>query len=69
YKLELGSALRAASMTNFAQVAILLVCAFCIDRIGRRTCAIVSFLVGPTAEAMRSHDVARLVPMARIRVG
>ncbi|MGO7986117.1 MFS transporter [Rhizobium leguminosarum] len=46
YKLELGSALRAASMTNVAQVAILLVCAFCIDRIGRRTWAIVSFLVG-----------------------
>ncbi|MGR9403500.1 MFS transporter (plasmid) [Rhizobium leguminosarum] len=46
YKLELGSALRAASMTNVAQVAILLVCAFYIDRIGRRAWAIVSFLVG-----------------------
>jgi putative MFS transporter len=46
YSLELGSALRAASMTNVAQVVILLACAFCIDRIGRRTWAIVSFLVG-----------------------
>jgi putative MFS transporter len=33
-------------MTNVAQVVILLACAFCIDRIGRRTWAIVSFLVG-----------------------
>ncbi|WP_342028467.1 MFS transporter, partial [Rhizobium ecuadorense] len=33
-------------MTNVAQVAILLVCAFYIDRIGRRAWAIVSFLVG-----------------------
>ncbi|GAA3081163.1 MFS transporter [Rhizobium viscosum] len=46
YSLELGSALRAASMTNVAQVVILLACAFCIDRIGRRTWAVVSFLVG-----------------------
>ena len=46
YELDLGSALRAASMTNVAQVVILLACAFCIDRIGRRTWAIVSFLVG-----------------------
>jgi putative MFS transporter len=33
-------------MTNVAQVVILLACAFCIDRIGRRTWAVVSFLVG-----------------------
>lgn len=46
YSLELGSALRAASMTNVAQVAILLCCAFWIDRIGRRTWAIVSFAIG-----------------------
>lgn len=46
YELDLGSALRAASMTNVAQVIILLACAFCIDRIGRRSWAIVSFLVG-----------------------
>lgn len=46
YKLDLGSALRAASMTNVAQVVILLICAFCIDRIGRRLWAVVSFLVG-----------------------
>lgn len=46
YALDLPTALRAASMTNVAQVAILLVCAFCIDRIGRRVWAVASFLVG-----------------------
>jgi putative MFS transporter len=46
YKLELGSALRAASMTNVAQVVILLVCAFFIDRIGRRSWAVAAFLLG-----------------------
>jgi putative MFS transporter len=52
YKLDLGDALRAASMTNVAQVAILLVCAFCIDRVGRRFWAVASFLVGGTLIAI-----------------
>jgi putative MFS transporter len=46
YALDLSTALRAASMTNVAQVVILLVCAFCIDRIGRRAWAVASFLIG-----------------------
>lgn len=46
YGLELGDALRAASMTNVAQVALLLVCAFCVDRVGRRSWTLASFLVG-----------------------
>jgi putative MFS transporter len=46
YELDLGSALRAASMTNVAQVVILLICAFCIDRIGRRNWAVASFIIG-----------------------
>lgn len=46
YKLDLGTALRAASMTNVAQVLILLVCAFCIDKIGRRNWAVASFTIG-----------------------
>ena len=36
YHLGLSSALRAASMTNVAQVALLLVCALLIDRTGRK---------------------------------
>ncbi len=33
-------------MTNVAQVLILLLCAFCIDRIGRRNWTIASFIAG-----------------------
>src|SRR6266566_2002369 len=46
YHLGLQQSLRAASMTNIAQVAVLLVCAFCIDRIGRRYWTIACFVVG-----------------------
>ncbi len=46
YHLELRDALRAASMTNIAQVAVLLACAFVIDRIGRRTWTVTVFVVG-----------------------
>ena len=46
YHLNLRESLRAASMTNVAQVLILLVCAFCIDRIGRRKWTIYAFLLG-----------------------
>jgi MFS transporter, putative metabolite:H+ symporter len=46
YHLSLRQSLRAASMTNVAQVAILLVCAFSIDRIGRRNWTVASFILG-----------------------
>ena len=46
YHLGLRQSLRAASMTNVAQVAVLLVCAFTIDRIGRRNWTIGAFIVG-----------------------
>lgn len=46
YKMPLGSALRAASMTNVAQVAMLLICAFCIDGIGRRNWVAICFIAG-----------------------
>jgi MFS transporter, putative metabolite:H+ symporter len=46
YHLGLRESLRAASMTNVAQVAILLVCAFTIDRIGRRNWMAASFVAG-----------------------
>ncbi len=45
YHLGLKQSLRAASMLNVAQVAVLLVCAFAIDRTGRRNWTIASFLV------------------------
>lgn len=46
YHLSLRQSLRAASMTNVAQVAVLLVCAFTIDRIGRRNWTVAAFLLG-----------------------
>jgi len=46
YHLGLRESLRDASMTNVAQVAILLICAFSIDRIGRRNWMVASFIVG-----------------------
>jgi len=46
YHLSLRQSLRAASMTNVAQVAVLLVCAFSIDLIGRRNWTVAAFLLG-----------------------
>jgi putative MFS transporter len=46
YHLGLRPALRAASMTNVAQVLMLLICAFSIDRIGRRNWTVASFVAG-----------------------
>jgi putative MFS transporter len=43
YHLPLQTALRAASMTNIAQVALLLVCAYVIDRVGRRNWTVAAF--------------------------
>jgi putative MFS transporter len=45
YKLPLQQALRAASLTNVAQVVVLLGCAFAIDRIGRRNWTVASFVL------------------------
>jgi MFS transporter, putative metabolite:H+ symporter len=46
YHLGLQQSLRAASMTNVVQVAVLLVCAFSIDRVGRRKWTVVCFIAG-----------------------
>src|ERR1700722_2077641 len=46
YHLNLRQLLRAASMTNVAQVAVLIVCAFSIDRIGRRNWTVAAFILG-----------------------
>jgi putative MFS transporter len=46
YHLSLRQSLRAASMTNIAQVAVLLGCAFSIDRIGRRNWTVAAFILG-----------------------
>ena len=46
YGLSLDQALRAGTLTNVAQVAILLGCAFAIDRLGRRGWTMVCFAAG-----------------------
>jgi len=46
YGLSLDQALRAGTLTNVAQVAILLGCAFAIDRLGRRGWTMVCFVAG-----------------------
>ena len=49
YGLPLRESLRAASMTNVTQVAVLLVCVFFIDRIGRRKWTFASLVAGSGA--------------------
>ncbi len=46
YRLDLRQSLRAASMTNVAQVVLVLICAFSIDRIGRRKWTLACFVAG-----------------------
>jgi putative MFS transporter len=46
YHLGLSQALRAGTLTNVAQVVLLLGCAFAIDRIGRRRWSVACFVVG-----------------------
>jgi putative MFS transporter len=46
YHLPLQLALRAASLTNVAQVLLLLVCAYAIDRVGRRNWTVAAFCAG-----------------------
>ena len=52
YHLSLGQALRAGTLTNVAQVVILLGCAFEIDRIGRRAWTAGGFIAGAILLAM-----------------
>jgi putative MFS transporter len=61
YHLGLKESLRAAAMTNVAQVAVLLVCAFSIDRVGRRTWTVTSFVVGGILLAVLGLFAARSV--------
>jgi putative MFS transporter len=45
YHLPLKEALHAASLTNVAQVIVLVGCSLCIDRIGRRNWTVIFFLI------------------------
>jgi putative MFS transporter len=73
YHLGLRQSLRAASMTNVAQVAVLLVCAFSIDRIGRRKWAVASFIAGGALLGMLgifgAHSVVNVIIWGTLSYG
>jgi MFS transporter, putative metabolite:H+ symporter len=73
YGLSLRQSLRAASMTNVAQVAVLLICAFAIDRIGRRNWTVGAFVLGAGMLAflgMRgAHEVLSVMILATLGYG
>jgi putative MFS transporter len=66
YGLELRQALRAASMTNVAQVLLLFLCAFWIDRVGRRNWTVTCFLAGGLLLAVLGFGGARSVTSVMI---
>lgn len=73
YHLSLQQSLRAASMTNVVQVCVLIVCAFCIDRIGRRNWTVAAFLIGGAALAIlgftRAQSVLSVMILATFSYG
>jgi putative MFS transporter len=60
-------------MTNIAQVIVLLICAFSIDRIGRRKWAVLSFTCGGTLLGLLgifgTHSVTSVMILATISYG
>jgi MFS transporter, putative metabolite:H+ symporter len=72
YGLGLQDALRAASLNNVAQVAVLLVCAFVIDRIGRRNWMMTAFVAGGAVLAVlsvASQSVATVIVLGTLSYG
>jgi putative MFS transporter len=73
YHLSLGQALRAGTLTNVAQVVILLACAFAIDRVGRRIWTVAGFVAGAALLAMlgtfAAHSVTAVIVLVTISYG
>ena len=73
YGLDLRQSLRAASLTNVAQVLLLLACAFSIDRVGRRNWTVVCFVLGAVLLGMLglggSHGVLSVMILATLSYG
>jgi putative MFS transporter len=73
YGLSLPQALRAATMTNVAQVVILLGCAFVVDRVGRRRWTMASFAIGAVLLAwlgfFASHAVGAVIALVTLGYG
>jgi MFS transporter, putative metabolite:H+ symporter len=73
YHLELRQSLRAASMTNVVQVAMLLICVFSIDRIGRKMWTMMSLVAGGVAllvlGLIGSNSVRSVIVLATLSYG
>ncbi len=73
YHLELPQALRAASMTNVAQVALVLICALVIDRTGRKYWMMGAFGLGAVTLGILgfggAKDVSWLIVLGTISYG
>ena len=73
YGLGLDQALRAGTLTNVAQVIILLGCAFTIDRIGRRRWTVACFVMGSTLLAalgsLASGSVVAVITLVTLSYG
>src|SRR5262249_43653299 len=73
YHLELRQELLAASMTNVVQVAMLLICVFSIDRIGRKTWTMISLVAGGAAllilGLIGSNSVRSVIVLATLSYG
>jgi putative MFS transporter len=73
YHLSLAQALRAGTFNNIAQVAVLLVCAFAIDRAGRRRWTVAGFVAGAVLLAMlgtfAAHSVVSVIVLVTISYG
>jgi MFS transporter, putative metabolite:H+ symporter len=73
YHLELRQSLRAASMTNVVQVAMLIICVFSIDRIGRKIWTMMSLVAGGAAllilGLIGSNSVRSVIILATLSYG
>ena len=73
YGLTITQSLRAGTLNNIAQVAILLGCAFAIDRIGRRRWATVCFVAGAvllsTLGVFASGSVTAVIVLVTLSYG
>jgi putative MFS transporter len=73
YRMDLKQALRAASFTNITQVLLLLICAVCIDRFGRRNWTLVCFAVGAvllgTLGIAGAHGVLGVIVVSTLSYG
>lgn len=73
YHLGLKQSLRAASFTNLTQVLLLLICAVCIDRFGRKNWTLVCFAAGAallgTLGITGAHAVTAVILVSTLSYG